>query len=100
MPKPRDFQVFVAADAAYAAFEEAVLDARASVIGSFRVFDLMATLLSDRARAVGSTWFDLLADALARGVHVNIVISDFDPIYATALHQQSMRSLRQAAALS
>lgn len=98
MPSP-DFEVFVAADAAYAAFEQAVLGARTSVIGGFRVFDMRTRLVSKAARAVGDTWFDLLAHVVTRGVRIRLTISDFDPVYATALHRGTWATVKQAAAL-
>ncbi|WP_415922099.1 phospholipase D family protein [Tateyamaria sp. SN6-1] len=94
-----DFEVFVAADAAFAAFEQAVLDARVSVLGGFRIFDMRTRLISDAARAIGDTWFDLLAHVVSRGVRIELIISDFDPVYATTLHTLTWGTLKQAAAL-
>ncbi len=98
MSRP-DFEVFVAADAAFAAFEQAVLDARFSFLGGFRIFDMRTRLVSEAGRAIGETWFDLLAHVVARGVRVDLTISDFDPIYATELHALTWGTLKQAAAL-
>ncbi|MEM8822956.1 MAG: phospholipase D-like domain-containing protein [Pseudomonadota bacterium] len=95
-----DFQVFVTANTAYAAFERAVLDARRSVIGGFRIFDMSTALVSDEARAIGETWFDLLLHVLKGGVHIDLTLSDFDPTFATELHRQTWRTMRQAAGLA
>lgn len=94
-----DFEVFVAAEGAYAAFERAVLSAEQSVIGGFRIFDMRTRLVSDEARAIGETWFDLLVNVLRRGVRLKLVISDFDPVYATELHKGTWDTVRQGAAL-
>ncbi|WP_299629241.1 phospholipase D-like domain-containing protein [uncultured Tateyamaria sp.] len=98
MPRP-DFEVFVAASEAFAGFETAVLDARTSITGGFRIFDMRTRLVSDAACAVGDTWFDLLVHVLRRGVTLDLTISDFDPVYATSLHQGTWSTLKQAAAL-
>ncbi|WP_299695051.1 phospholipase D-like domain-containing protein [uncultured Tateyamaria sp.] len=99
MSQRPDFEVFVAADGAFAAFEEAVLDAQTSITGGFRIFDMSTPLLSDTARAVGETWFDLLVHVLRRGVRMDLAVSDFDPVYATELHQQAWATVKQGAAL-
>ncbi|WP_299658349.1 phospholipase D-like domain-containing protein [uncultured Tateyamaria sp.] len=96
---PPDFEVFVAANEAFAAFEKAVLDARTSITGGFRIFDMRTRLVSDDARAIGETWFDLLVHVLRRGVTLDLTISDFDPIYATELHQLAWATVKQGAAL-
>ncbi|MEL7253958.1 MAG: phospholipase D family protein [Pseudomonadota bacterium] len=96
---PPDFDVFVTATEAFPAFERAVLDARQTIHAGFRIFDMQTRLRSAEARAVGETWFDLLAQSLRRGVTIRLVISDFDPVYATDLHEETWRTMRQAAAL-
>ncbi|MEO0390173.1 MAG: phospholipase D-like domain-containing protein [Pseudomonadota bacterium] len=98
-PRP-DFEVFVTADQAFAAFEEAVLSARSSVIGGFRIFDMRTPLLSAGARAVGTTWFDLLVHVVRRGVRFDLSVSDFDPVFAPALHQLSWITVKQGANLA
>lgn len=40
------------------------------------------------------TWDDLLADALQRGVSVRLILSDFDPIAATSMHEAAWTSYR------
>lgn len=98
MPPP-EFHVFTAPDRAFAAFEEAVLAANHSVIGGFRIFDMRTKLVSEVGRAVGDTWFDLLAHVVSNGVSFHLILSDFDPVYATGLHRATWRTVRQAAAL-
>lgn len=96
---PSDFEVFVTADRAFAAFERAALRARASIIAGFRIFDLKTPLVSDDARAIGETWFDLLVHVVRNGVQFDLAVSDFDPVYAKELHQQAWATVKQGKAL-
>ena len=79
---------------AYPAFERMVLEARTRISFGFRILDPLTSLRSSEARAVGSDWFDLLVHTLARGVAIDIVISDFDPIVRPDYHARATRSLR------
>ncbi|WP_425071674.1 phospholipase D family protein [Sagittula sp. S175] len=99
-PLVPDFDVLVTADEAWPAFERAVLAANREIIAGFRIFDMTTKLRSPEARAVGEDWFDLLADALRRGVEVTLVVTDFDPVMGTELHELSWRTVRQGAALA
>ncbi|TFL17663.1 phospholipase D family protein [Jannaschia formosa] len=92
-------RVFITASEAYPAFEDAVLDAEDEVFAGFRIFDLSTPLVGSRARAVGQDWFDLLLHTVSRGVRVRLILSDFDPVVAEALHASTWRTLRLAAAL-
>ena len=94
-----EFQVLITAEEAWPAFEHAILKARSHVTASFRIFDMSTKLRSPEARERGDTWFDLLADALSRGVRIRLVVSDFDPVFATELHRLAWKTVRQAAAL-
>ncbi|MBV7394223.1 phospholipase D family protein [Mameliella sediminis] len=94
-----DFKVMITADEAWPELERAVLNARTSFVAGFRIFDMTTALRSAEARAVGDDWFDLLADALRRGVRVDLTVSDFDPVMATALHQLCWRTVRQGVTL-
>ena len=94
-----DFQVLITAEEAWPAFERAVLNTRDELLMGFRIFDMRTKLRSAEAREVGETWFDLLADALARGVRIRLIVSDFDPVVATELHELAWQTKRQAAAL-
>ncbi|MGR3806174.1 phospholipase D family protein [Marinibacterium profundimaris] len=95
-----DFEVLITAAQAWPAFERAVLAAESEIIGGFRIFDMRTKLRSAEARAIGETWFDLLADALERGVSVTLIVSDFDPVMATELHELTWQTKRQAGALA
>lgn len=95
-----DFDVLITADEAWPAFERAVLDARSKVHGSFRIFDLRTKLRSAEAKAIGDDWFDLLCHVIRRGVTVTLIVSDFDPIMGTPLHELTWQTVRQGAALA
>ncbi|MEO1138176.1 MAG: phospholipase D-like domain-containing protein [Pseudomonadota bacterium] len=99
MSQTDDFQVLITADEAWPAFERTVLNATKSVSAGFRIFDMLTVLRSDEARKVGRTWFDLLMHVLHKGVHVRLIVSDFDPVFATELHEIAWTTMRQAAAL-
>lgn len=91
--------VLVTAEEAYPVFERAFLGAKAEIIASFRVFDLVTRLRSPEAQEIGTTWMDLMVHTLDRGVAVRLVCSDFDPVGAPELHRLAWRTLRQIAAV-
>lgn len=95
-----DFDVLITAEEAWPAFERAVLQAKSEIIGGFRIFDFATRLRSPEALEVGRDWFDLLSDAVKRGVSLTLIVSDFDPVMATPLHEQAWRAVRQGAALA
>ncbi|WP_170460765.1 phospholipase D family protein [Ruegeria arenilitoris] len=99
VPQQNDFEVLITAEQAWPALEKAVLEARHQIKASFRIFDFMTRLRSDEARRIGDTWFDLIEHVIRKGVSFHLVISDFDPIFATELHELSWRTKRQAVAL-
>jgi phosphatidylserine/phosphatidylglycerophosphate/cardiolipin synthase-like enzyme len=74
--------------------ERAFLNARTRILACFRVFDPMTRLRSREAREVGHDWFDLIVHILKKGVEIDLVISDFDPIMAPALHCETWRAKR------
>ncbi len=88
-------EILLTAAEAYPAFERAVLSAQTEIWASFRIFDPLTRLRSPEARVVGETWFDLIVHALQRGVAINIVISDFDPVARPSLHRGTWASLRR-----
>ena len=93
MARLNDLQILITAEEGYAAFERAVVAARSRIDMGFRVFDARTALISDEARAIGTTWIDLLVAKLNEGVDITIRISDFDPIVRPKLHQDSHKSL-------
>jgi phosphatidylserine/phosphatidylglycerophosphate/cardiolipin synthase-like enzyme len=90
-----DVTVHLTAAEAYPALEEAFLNAETEIWASFLVFDLQTRLRSKAAQTIGETWFDLLVHVLRRGVLVNFVISDVDPIGRPEMHRDATRSLRR-----
>ncbi|SFD89312.1 PLD-like domain-containing protein [Roseivivax sediminis] len=64
--------------------------AEREVLLSYRVFEPSTALRSPRLRAEGlETWLDLLDRVTARGVSLRLVITDFDPLFASDLHRLS-----------
>ena len=84
----------VTAEEAYPAFEERMLAARSHVRMGFRIFDPLTKLRSEAGRAVGRDWFDLIVDALSRGVRIDLAVCDFDPVIASGLHRMTWRTVR------
>jgi phosphatidylserine/phosphatidylglycerophosphate/cardiolipin synthase-like enzyme len=82
------------AEQAFPAFETMVLEAQDHVTLSFRIFDPRTTLRSPGGRTIGRDWFDLLVYTLARGVALDIVLSDFDPIVRPDYHARATRCFR------
>lgn len=91
---PSKVRILLTAGEAYPALERAFLSAQTEIWGSFLVFDLRTRLRSDEARAIGHTWLDLVVHTLNRGVALNIVISDVDPIARPVMHRAAVRNLR------
>jgi phospholipase D1/2 len=89
-----DLRVLITAEEAYPEYERAFLSAEREIWASFRVFDPQTGLRSDEGRAIGKTWFDLIVHVLKRGVAINFVLSDFDPIVAPGLHRSSWKARR------
>jgi phospholipase D1/2 len=87
-------KVCITAQQAYPEFERLFLAAQSEIVMAFRIFDPWTPLYSDEARAIGETWFDLIAHTLARGVKIDISISDFDPVIRVELHRLTWRCLR------
>lgn len=95
-----DVRMLLTAEQAFPAFEEAVLESERRVAGCFRIFDPMTRLRSDAARAVGEDWFDLLLHVARKGVQVDLLISDFDPIVTPEMHLLTWSSMRKLWAMA
>jgi phospholipase D1/2 len=93
-------ELLITAAEAFPAFERAVLAAEDRIVGGFRIFDLSTRLRTPEARAVGVDWFDLLLHKLRQGVRVDLLVSDFDPVFGTELHGSTWRTMRMAGALA
>lgn len=87
--------ILLTASEAFPAFERAVLAARSEIWASFRIFDPLTRLRTPEAGAVGETWFDLIVDALRRGVAIHIAVADFDPVARPSLHRGTWTSMRR-----
>lgn len=89
-----DLQVFITAAEAYPEMERAFLHAKREIWASYRVFALSTKLRSEEAKRIGETWFDLIVHVLKKGVELNFILSDFDPILAGELHCASWKARR------
>jgi phosphatidylserine/phosphatidylglycerophosphate/cardiolipin synthase-like enzyme len=79
----------------YPELERLVLGARTRVFLAFRVFDPLTATRSAEARAAGhADWRSLLAARVMEGVTVRILLTDFEPTVAHALHASSWSSFR------
>ncbi|WP_158966386.1 phospholipase D family protein [Chachezhania sediminis] len=71
----------------YPALERLALGAERELLLSFRIFDPETRLHSDEARALGlSSWADLAAHVAQQGIDLRLLLTDFDPLFATDLH--------------
>lgn len=82
------------AEEAYPALERMFLSARERVSVGFRIMDPRTDLHSPEALEIGRDWFDLIVHTLARGVALDIVVSDFDPIVRPDYHARATRCRR------
>ncbi|MFD1342829.1 phospholipase D family protein [Litorisediminicola beolgyonensis] len=78
--------------------ERLVASAEKEVFLSFRIFDPETKLRDPELRERGlDTWLDLLSWVARRGVTIRLLITDFDPLFASSLHRLSWRSASQVA---
>lgn len=85
----------------YPQLERLMLQARHSVWMGFRIFDPATKLRSEEGKAAGlADWSALLGHAVARGVDVRILLTDFEPVMADDLHAGSWESFHRLRALS
>ena len=87
----------ITAGEGYPALERLACDAERTLWLAFRIFDPETRLCSETAGA--GTWRDLLERKVTGGVSVRLLISDFDPIGAPALHETTWRSVEHLRAL-
>jgi len=99
MKRIDDIKYLLTAEEAWPVFEREVLSAEHRVVAGFRIFDCMTRLRSDEGQGVGEDWFDLILHILRRGVRVDLILSDFDPIIAPDMHEMTWRTMRQLAAI-
>lgn len=94
MTKPRMFDVLLTASEAYPRLEQEFLNVKAEIIAGFRIFDPWTKLRSDAGQDVGETWFDLIGHTLNRGVKIEFILTDFDPVVRMDMHLYAWRCLR------
>jgi len=88
-------EFLIEASSAYPALEKRTLDARARIWFAYRVFDPKTPLYHPETKALGlSTWADLLAYKLDRGVSFRLLLTDFDPVVGDTLHENTWRALK------
>ncbi len=90
----RHFEVLITASEAYPRLEQAFMETRQNIIAGFRVFDPWTQLRSEGAKACGDTWFDLIVATLNRGVEIQIILTDFDPVVRMDMHLYAWRCMR------
>lgn len=79
----------------YPELERLVLGARHTVYMAFRIFDPATRTRSSEAKAAGlEDWAALLRHRVEAGVQVRILLTDFEPTVAHALHASSWSSFR------
>jgi phosphatidylserine/phosphatidylglycerophosphate/cardiolipin synthase-like enzyme len=85
----------IEASEAFPAMEALALGARAELCIGLRIFDPDTRLRSDEARQLGlRTWGDLIAHLTANGVSVRLLLTDFEPVAARALHEMTWNAVR------
>lgn len=84
----------IEASEAFPAFEEAALEAEREILFGMRLFEHDLPLYSEGALATGArTWAELLAARAADGVRVKLLLTDFEPIVGSGLHQAAWTAL-------
>ncbi|PZX18898.1 phospholipase D1/2 [Palleronia aestuarii] len=94
-PGAASVRLLLTAEEAFPAFEEAALAARRRIVAGFRIFDPSTKLRSEMGRKIGADWFDLLVHVLRRGVAVDLLLTDFDPIIMPDMHRQTWSNMRK-----
>ncbi|SIS66663.1 phospholipase D1/2 [Roseivivax lentus] len=78
----------ITASEVYPELERMIAGAEEEVLLSFRIFDPETALRRPELREQGlETWADLITELVRRGVRVRIVLTDFDPLFASPLHR-------------
>ncbi|MEL7211352.1 MAG: phospholipase D-like domain-containing protein [Pseudomonadota bacterium] len=90
----RGFEVLITANEAYPRLEQEFLNAQTEIVAGFRIFDPWTKLRSEKARALGAHWFDLIVQTLNRGITVQLVLTDFDPVVRMDMHVYSWQCFR------
>jgi phosphatidylserine/phosphatidylglycerophosphate/cardiolipin synthase-like enzyme len=84
----------ILASEAYPRMEETALAARSTLLIAMRILEPNTALRSAAARDLGlDTWRHLLVHKAQEGVDVRLLVADFDPILATALHATARKTV-------
>ena len=79
----------------FPALERLADGARKELFLSFRIFEPRTRLRAPELREQGlETWLDLLKRVAERGVRIRMVLTDFDPVFTSELHQVAWKSAR------
>lgn len=85
----------IEADEAFSALERACRSAQKTIHLCYRIIDPDFELLEPLTdKPAGQTWLDLLTERVRDGVHVRILMADFDEIVATGMHREAQRRYR------
>lgn len=79
----------------FPALERLALQADKTLFLAFRVFDPLTATRTQEAQALGlADWTALIRHTVERGVIVRLLLSDFEPAFADALHGTSWRTFK------
>ncbi|QFS81888.1 cardiolipin synthetase [Roseivivax sp. THAF40] len=91
-------KALITAAEVYPALERMVAAAEEEVLLSFRIFDPETALRLPELRDRGlMTWADLITSVAQRGARVRIILTDFDPLFASPLHRAAWASASRLA---
>jgi len=92
-PAEPELRPLITASEMFPELERMVLSAQDEVLLAFRIFDARTALHSDEALSKGmKTWADLFAHTAERGVHIRLLLADFDPVFTPDLHRDAWAS--------
>ena len=90
------WKVLVMASEAYPEMERVVMSAERELFIGLHVFQGDTAVRSDEAKERGfKVWSDMLRDAMARGVSVRVLLTDFDPAGIPELHVTAWRRVKE-----
>ncbi|MEW5420847.1 phospholipase D family protein [Amorphus sp. 3PC139-8] len=86
----------VEASSAFPVMETLILGAHNTASLAFRILDPDTKTHSEAASERGlSSWGEVFVDAAMRGVHLRILLADFEPVMAHDLHRLAWRNARR-----
>ncbi|WP_323766170.1 phospholipase D family protein [Marinovum sp.] len=91
----------ITASQGFPALEQLAEEAQDTLYMSFRIFDPETRLHGEGPRSRGlETWADLLAETVARGVKLRLLLADFDPFFTPDLHRLAWASANRIHAVA